>query len=1015
MKIFTPRGAEFPFFNGFLKIRLLLTSLLLTTLCSGVLAQTFKAHLSGGSEVPAVLTTAYGSVEATLDGNQLILTGSFTGLSSNLRIGNNMPFTHIHLGLAGQNGGISVQLVPTMAENQREGTFTAAQNTFTLTTEQLAALNARQFYVNIHSVNFPGGEIRGQLLPEATAYFSADLYGSNEVPSVISSGSGRLVLEHKDNTLVVSGSFTGLGSDLASSIRKGTHLHVGFAGQNGGIQLELTPTVADGNRSGVFAAADNTFTLTEVQATMLAERRLYANIHSLDFTSGELRGQVVGLSDAVFRTHLSGTNERPAVSTMANGELVLELKKDTLIVSGSFSGLESAYGSAGSHLHIGYAGQNGGVRIPLTASLTGDARGGTYTVAQNTYTLTPEQKELLLQRRLYANIHSTVFPGGEIRGQVLPGGQNFFPGFVSAVFEVPPVVSLANGGILAEVHGNKLVLTGSFSGLASNYTMSHIHLGQAGTNGGIVFTLVPTLAEGNRGGIFEASSNTFDLNEEALVNLRARRYYVNIHSANNPPGEIRGQLLHEATTYFSALLSGSSETNPVNTPATGAVMAEVSGTKMILSGSFRALSSEWNQGAHIHEGNPGRNGTVVFTLPVNIADNQRAGSFAVNKEAEITLTPDQLVQLRNRLYYVNVHTTGHEGGEVRGQLLPLATHYFTATLRGFNEVPTVASTGTGSAKLEVNGTRVIVTGSFTGLASDYNAPSGAHIHVGAAGANGGVVFPLAPTLENDLRGGIFGAAENTLTFTNDQINALVAGNYYINVHTTGNTAGELRGQILPEINFFPSNTAAITIPAPGSAVTIQGLPDAEFRAEWTAATDPNGNPLSYIWQLSAAEDFSAVLVSQNVGANLFFSTTAGTLDGLLSTAGLPVGGTITLYHRVIASDGSLQTSPGTVASAVITRGLVTGIRDEILRSFTYQVYPSPLTSEAFVALEAVKGGKAKLVVSDLLGRPVIDKEIQITNGHNNYTLDLNRQQSGVYLVQISVDGHPLPVRRILKR
>jgi hypothetical protein len=37
-----------------------------------------------------------------------------------------------------------------------------------LTATQVGWLNTQQLYVNIHSQQFPGGEIRGQILPEAT-------------------------------------------------------------------------------------------------------------------------------------------------------------------------------------------------------------------------------------------------------------------------------------------------------------------------------------------------------------------------------------------------------------------------------------------------------------------------------------------------------------------------------------------------------------------------------------------------------------------------------------------------------------------------------------------------------------------------------------------------------------------------------------------------------------------------------------------------------------------------------
>jgi len=87
-----------------------------------------------------------------------------------------------------------------------------------------------------------------------------------------------------------------------------------------------------------------------------------------------------------------------------------------------------------------------------------------------------------------------------------------------------------------------------------------------------------------------------------------------------------------------------------------------------------------------------------------------------------------------------------------------------------------------------------------------------HIHVGAAGTNGPVVLPFfgSSTPFNSTRG-CDTLAEGTRTSDNlvarpdagintwtDFINALIAGNTYVNVHTTAHTGGEIRGQLVHE-------------------------------------------------------------------------------------------------------------------------------------------------------------------------------------------------------------------------
>jgi hypothetical protein len=127
---------------------------------------------------------------------------------------------------------------------------------------------------------------------------------------------------------------------------------------------------------------------------------------------------------------------------------------------------------------------------------------------------------------------------------------------------------------------------------------------------------------------------------------------------------------------------------------------------------------------------------------------------------------------------------------------PAAAQTFTADLAGSNEVPPVETDASGSVEAELDGLTLTLSGSFEGLESDYNAEIGSHIHGGAAGQNGPVLIPLAPTLDGDNRGGTFEAANNTFTLTQGLADSLAAGLFYINIHTVDNPSGEIRGQLL---------------------------------------------------------------------------------------------------------------------------------------------------------------------------------------------------------------------------
>lgn len=127
----------------------------------GIEPDSFDFGLSGAQEVPSVDTTATGQGTATLEGNQLTVDGTFEGLSSDL-LEVEGSSAHIHEAAVGENGPIVVNLDVTPGADNRSGTFVG---TFDLTDEQVSAFEDGRYYVNVHTDTFPGGEIRGQLVP----------------------------------------------------------------------------------------------------------------------------------------------------------------------------------------------------------------------------------------------------------------------------------------------------------------------------------------------------------------------------------------------------------------------------------------------------------------------------------------------------------------------------------------------------------------------------------------------------------------------------------------------------------------------------------------------------------------------------------------------------------------------------------------------------------------------------------------------------------------------------------
>jgi len=125
---------------------------------------------------------------------------------------------------------------------------------------------------------------------------------------------------------------------------------------------------------------------------------------------------------------------------------------------------------------------------------------------------------------------------------------------------------------------------------------------------------------------------------------------------------------------------------------------------------------------------------------------------------------------------------------------------YTATLSGANEVPARTTTASGTATITEDNTALNYTVNVAGI----TAVTAAHIHVGAAGVNGGVIAPLfGTTTPTGAMTGVLATGtitQSTITATNvsmDSLRVLLRnGNAYVNVHSSTYPGGELRGQVV---------------------------------------------------------------------------------------------------------------------------------------------------------------------------------------------------------------------------
>jgi hypothetical protein len=137
------------------------------------------------------------------------------------------------------------------------------------------------------------------------------------------------------------------------------------------------------------------------------------------------------------RETLTGYQEVPSVSTVASGRFTAEVRNDRITFTLSYRNLEGTVQQA--HIHLGQRHVNGGISVFLCSNLPSPPPGtqacpappatisGTLTAAN---VIGPEAQgiapgefaELVAAIRAgvtYANVHSSKFPGGEIRAQLL--------------------------------------------------------------------------------------------------------------------------------------------------------------------------------------------------------------------------------------------------------------------------------------------------------------------------------------------------------------------------------------------------------------------------------------------------------------------------------------------------------------------------------------------------------------------------------------------------------------------
>jgi hypothetical protein len=536
--------------------------------------------------------------------------------------------------------------------------------------------------------------------------FVAHLTGDQEVPAVESEASGYAVF-------CLSADGTSIRFQLSvENITDATaaHIHMGAAGTSGDV---LVPLFTGPAFSGSGVLAEGTLGLEDVPEGMTLEDlfnavlagETYVNVHTTAHEAGEIRGQIMVADDLSFTATLDPDQEvgDTPVESDASGTAHFFYDHDTASVSYHVE-VSDIDDVTASHIHLAPAGESGPIVAPLETPLVDDPSEGVLMAADLVNDLEGMSIEQLVCEMLlgntYVNVHTTAYPGGEIRGQIAWLGDDIWPtedmtltADLDGANEVDAaaVETDATGSAVVTVHPDGTITYVLVVADIIDVTAAHIHIGYADETGDVLAPLYanPGTPTGEFNGILsEGMIEAGDLPEgvtlaELLGALMTGRTYVNVHTDAHPAGEIRGQLNETDALIFVARLSGDAEVPPVDTDASGVALFWVDPLYTQIDYVLIVSGIEDGTAAHIHLGGQDLDGDVIVGLwsagEGMSADLNGLVSAGVITEADLADSPlpeDTLEGLAEAMEaggtYVNVHSTTNPDGEVRGQIEPLA-------------------------------------------------------------------------------------------------------------------------------------------------------------------------------------------------------------------------------------------------------------------------------------------------------------------------------------------------------
>eukprot|EP00611_Tribonema_gayanum_P022056 TRINITY_DN4363_c0_g2_i1.p1 TRINITY_DN4363_c0_g2~~TRINITY_DN4363_c0_g2_i1.p1 ORF type:complete len:858 (+),score=211.29 TRINITY_DN4363_c0_g2_i1:225-2798(+) len=453
---------------------------------------------------------------------------------------------HIHQGTAAVDGPVVIDLLGLLPAAELAVNPIHQCITLSFTDAKMVLANPTGFYVNVHTNQYPGGAIRGQLkavvkateAPQnAPGVLKEDLtltgaQVTDGPGDATGQGTAKIVLQGQKLCFVLTTNLEGIVAG---------HIHKGAAGVDGDVFIDLLGGLADLTKNPLKACLQ--LSAAEAQALLADPAGYYINVHTDQFPGGAIRSQLSGtappppagpgvLQEDLTLTGAQVTDGPGDPAGQGTAKFAIAGRRLCFTMKTNLQGIVAG------HIHQGAAGVDGDVYVDLfggIADLTANP-------LQACITLTYAQAKALVKTPAdyYVNVHTDQFPGGAIRSQLAPGGAPKPP-----VVPKPEPKALNQNVVLngvAVVGGTgdpagtgtaALILTGrqlcyTLTTNQPDVTAGHIHMGVAGVDGPKIVDLTA--------GVADLTANplkgcvTVTAGAASMLVGASASHYVNVHT-----------------------------------------------------------------------------------------------------------------------------------------------------------------------------------------------------------------------------------------------------------------------------------------------------------------------------------------------------------------------------------------------------------------------------------------------------------------------------------------------------